>query len=100
MSDENKIYVGNLEYGVDEGVLKNLLESKNIQAKDVKVITDKYTGRSKGFGFVEFETADELQKAIEDLDGQDLNGRSLKVNKAMPPKPREFGQGGGNRPRY
>ena len=101
MSDENKIYVGNLEYGVDEGVLRNLLESKNIQAKEVKVITDKYTGRSKGFGFVEFETADELQKAIEALDGQDLNGRALKVNKARPPKPREFGQGGGgNRSRY
>ena len=100
MNDENKIYVGNLEYGVDESVLRSFLEGKGIQAKDVKVITDKYTGRSKGFGFVEVETEDELQKAIEALDGQDLNGRALKANKARPPKPREFGQGGGNRPRY
>ena len=101
MSDENKIYVGNLEYGVEEDTLRNLLESKDIKAKDIKVIKDKYTGRSKGFGFVEFDTDEELQKAIEALDGQDLNGRALKVNKARPPKPREFGQGGGgNRSRY
>ena len=70
---------------------------KGIQTKDVKVIKDKYTGRSKGFGFVEVETADELQKAIEALDGQDLNGRALKANKARPPK-QGFDQG--RRPRF
>ena len=99
MSDENKIYVGNLEYAVDEDVVKTFLEGKGLQAKELKVIKDKYTGRSKGFGFVEFETADELQKAIEALDGQDLNGRALKVNKAKPPRQDGFDQGGG-RPRF
>lgn len=99
MSDENKIYVGNLEYGVDDEVLKSFLEGKGLQSKDVKVIKDKYTGRSKGFGFVEFETADELQKAIEALDGQDLNGRALKVNKARPPRQQGFDRGG-ERPRF
>ncbi|NQT28069.1 MAG: RNA-binding protein [Candidatus Omnitrophica bacterium] len=86
MSEENKIYVGNLEYSVDDAALKSFIESKGLQTKDVKVISDKYTGRSKGFGFVAFETDQELQKAIEALDGQDLNGRDLKVNKARPPK--------------
>jgi len=97
MSEENKIYVGNLEYGVDEDVLKSFIDGKGLQAKDVKVIKDKYTGRSKGFGFVAFETDEELQKAIEALDGQDLNGRALKVNKASPPK-QGFDQG--RRPRF
>jgi len=86
MSEENKIYVGNLEYSVDEDVLKSFIDGKGLQAKDVKVIKDKYTGRSKGFGFVAFESDEELQKAVEALDGQDLNGRALKVNKARPPK--------------
>jgi len=86
MSEENKIYVCNLEYGVDEDVLKSFIDGKGLQTKEVKVIKDKYTGRSKGFGFVAFETDEELQKAIEALDGQDLNGRALKVNKARPPK--------------
>ncbi len=86
MSEENKIYVGNLEYGVDDDVLKSFIDGKGLQAKEVKVIKDKYTGRSKGFGFVAFETDEELQKAIEALDGQDLNGRALKVNKARPPR--------------
>ncbi len=86
MSEENKIYVGNLEYSVDEAALKSFIEGKGLQAKEVKVINDKYTGRSKGFGFVAFETDEELQKAIEALDGQDLSGRALKVNKARPPK--------------
>ncbi len=99
MSDENKIYVGNLEYGVDEATLRSFLESKDIKATDVKVIMDKYTGRSKGFGFVEVESAEVLQKAIEALDGQELNGRALKANKARPPRQQGFNQGGG-RPRF
>ena len=86
MSEENKIYVGNLDYGVDEDILKSFIDGKGLQPKDVKVIKDKYTDRSKGFGFVAFETDEELQKAVETLDGQDLKGRALKVNKARPPK--------------
>jgi len=86
MSEEHKAYVGNLEYGVDEDILKSFIDGKGIQSKEVKVIKDKYTGRSKGFGFVSFETDEELQKAVEALDGQELKDRALKVNKARPPK--------------
>jgi len=91
MSEENKIYVGNLDYGVDEDILKSFIDGKGFKPTDVKVIKDKYTDRSKGFGFVAFETDDELQKAVEALDGQDLKGRALKVNKARPPK-KDFDQ--------
>ncbi len=96
MEEEKKIYIGNLEYGVGEGELKALLEGKGLAAKEVTVIMDKYTGRSKGFGFAEFETAEDAQKAIDALNGQDMNGRALKVNKAQKRKPRnDFGTGGG-----
>jgi len=97
MEEEKKVYIGNLEYGVAEGDLARLLEEKGINAKEIKVIMDKYTGRSKGFGFAEFETEEEAQKAIDALNGQDLNGRTLKVNKAQKMKPRrdKFGGGGG-----
>lgn len=100
MEEEKKIYIGNLEYGVGENDLKALLDEKGVAAKEVTVIIDKYTGRSKGFGFAEFETADDAQKAIDALNGQDLNGRALKVNKAQKRKPRnDFGGGndGGGR---
>jgi len=88
MSAEFKMYVGNLEYGVDDATLKEFLDSKGIQSQDVKVIKDKYTQKSKGFGFVEFDSEDALSKAIESLNGQDLNGRALKVSKARPPEQR------------
>ena len=97
MEEEKKVYIGNLEYGVGENELKALLDEKGIAAKEVTVIIDKYTGRSKGFGFAEFETADDAQKAIDALNGQDLNGRALKVNKAQKRKPRsDFGGGSGS----
>ena len=89
MSDqENKIYVGNLDYDVTEDDIRDLLESKEVKVTDIKVIKDKYTGRSKGFGFVEVESDEILQKAIEALDGQSIKGRPVKANKARPPKPR------------
>ena len=98
MEEEKKVYIGNLEYGVGEGELKALLEEKGLTAKEVTVIMDKYTGRSKGFGFAEFETADDAQKAIDALNGQELNGRALKVNKAQKRKPRnDFGGGSSGR---
>ena len=62
------------------------------------VIKDKFSGRSKGFGFVEFATAEEAQKAIEQFNGQEIEGRSLVVNVARPPKPRDD-FGGGRRDR-
>ena len=86
--DKNKIYVGNLEYGVTSEELKTYLDEKGIVTLDVVVITDKYTGRSKGFGFAEVATDEEIDKAVEALDGQDMKGRKLKISKARKPKPR------------
>jgi RNA recognition motif-containing protein len=100
MEEEKKIYVGNLEYSVAEGDLARILEEKGINAKEITVIMDKYSGRSKGFGFIEFETEEDAQKAIDSLNGQELNRRTLKVSKAMKMKPRkEFGSGGYGRGR-
>jgi RNA recognition motif-containing protein len=88
MEEERKIYIGNLDYEVKEDDLKQLFEEKSIEAKEIKIVTDKFTGRSKGFGFAEFEKTEEAQSAIESLDGQDLKGRTLRVNKARKQRPR------------
>ena len=97
MEEQKKIYLGNLEYGVTESDLRNLLEEKGISVQEIKLISDKYTNRPKGFGFAEFATEEEAQKAIDALNGQELNGRTLKVSKAQKMKPRRdnFGSGGG-----
>ncbi|MCP4652022.1 MAG: RNA-binding protein [Candidatus Omnitrophica bacterium] len=89
MEEQKKIYMGNLEFGVTEDDIKKLLTEKGITPTAVRVITDKFTGRSKGFGFAEFDTEEETEKAIEALNGQDLNGRALQVNKARKMKPRD-----------
>jgi len=94
MEEEKKLYIGNLEYGVKGEDLKQFIEDKGIAVQDVRVITDKYSGRSKGFGFAEFETAELAQQAIDALNDQELNGRPLRVNKAQQRKPRsDFGGG-------
>ena len=101
--DVSKLYVGNLDFNTTEDELKSHFEQKGIQTKSITLIKDKYTGRAKGFGFVEVESEDVLQKAIEALDGQELNGRKLTVNKARPPRERSGGGGfggGGRRPRF
>ena len=77
------IYVGNLSYEVTEEDLKEAFEVFG-EVDTVKVIKDKYTGRSKGFGFVEMPAKAEAQSAIEGLNGKDLKGRSLNVNEARP----------------
>jgi len=104
MSQESKLYVGNLNFNTTEDELRSHFEQKGIQTKSITLISDKYTGRSKGFGFVEVESEEVLQKAIEALDGQELNGRKLTVNKAKPPRERSggsgFGGGGGRRSRF
>lgn len=88
MEEEKKIYVGNLEFGVTEDDLKKFLTEKGITAKEVKIITDKFSGRSKGFGFAEFETEEQAQQAIDALNGQEMNGRILRVSKAQKMRPR------------
>ncbi len=97
MQEEKKIYICNLEYGVTESDLKKVLEEKGISVESIRLISDKYTGRPKGFGFAEFASEEAANKAIEALNGMNLNGRALKVNKAEKMKPRRdnFGGGGG-----
>ena len=99
MEQASKLYVGNLDFNTTEDELRSHFEQKGIQPKSVTLIKDKYTGRAKGFGFVEVESEEVIQKAVEALDGQELNGRKLTVNKAKPPRERSggsgFGGGGG-----
>ncbi|MFC1534012.1 RNA recognition motif domain-containing protein [Thermodesulfobacteriota bacterium] len=93
------IYVGNLSYEVNEGDLKEAFEAFG-QVETVKVILDNYTGRSKGFGFVEMSNNSEAQSAIEALNDKELKGRALKVNMARPRtenRPSRGGFGGSRR---
>jgi len=88
------IYVGNLSYEVTEEDLKEAFAVFG-EVDTVKIIKDNYTGRSKGFGFVEMPAKSEAQSAIEGLNGKDLKGRNLNVNEA---RPRAEGRRGGSRP--
>ena len=83
------IYAGNLSYNIQEEELKQIF-SEYGEVVSVKIITDKYTGQGKGFGFVEMSNEAEASKAIEALNGTDVKGRSIKVNKARPPKERNY----------
>ena len=90
----NKLYVGGLPYSTTEDALEQLF-SEHGNVESAKVITDRDTGRSRGFGFVEMESAGEAQKAISALNGTDLDGRTLTVNEAKPRENRSGGGGGG-----
>ncbi len=94
MEQTNKLYVGNLDYNTTEDELKAFFIEKGIEPKTVTLIIDKYTGRAKGFGFVEVESDEILQQAVEALNGQELSGRKLTVNKAQPPRERNSRPGG------
>lgn len=96
MEEEKKIYIGNLEYGVTEDDLQKLLEEKELEVKEVKIIRDKFTGRSKGFGFAELETDEQVQKAIDTLDGHEIKDRKLTVNRARKMESRFDKRGGSN----
>ena len=87
---ENKLYVGNLEFSTTEDELKAFFEEKDIKSNSVSIIKDKYSGRSKGFGFVEVASSEDAEKAIQALDGQELKGRKLKVNRAKKPNRDRF----------
>jgi RNA recognition motif-containing protein len=90
----NNLYVGNLPFDATEDELRELFEAHG-EVVSAKVITDRETGRARGFGFVEMQNGADAQKAIQSLDGQDFKGRSMKVNEA---KPRENRSAGGRRP--
>ena len=93
-----KLYVGGLPYSVTEEQLKELFEPHGT-VESAKVVTDKYTDRSRGFGFVEMSTQQEAEKAIQALNGTELEGRSLTVNESRPREDRSGG-GGGSRNRW
>ena len=77
------IYVGNLSYDLSEGDLREAFEAFG-EVDSAKIITDRDTGRSKGFGFVEMPDQGKGESAIEGLNGQELSGRALRVNEARP----------------
>ncbi len=118
-----KVYVGNLPFSVDDEKLRELFSSYG-EIEESSVIKDKFSGRSKGFGFVTFKNDDEAKKAIEAMNEKEVESRALKVNEAKPldpdaPRPprrnfggnnrrggfgggqrRDFGNSGGNRRRF
>ena len=75
------IYVGNLHYEINEEFLKSVFEEYGV-VESAKIIIDKYSGKSKGFGFIEMPDENEGLKAVEALNGKDVKGRNLKVNQA------------------
>jgi len=89
-----KLYVGNLSYDISSSDLEAML-SEHGTVLSAEVISDRATGRSKGFGFVEMESDEQAQAAISALDGQQSGGRTLTVNEAKPRAPRTGGGGGG-----
>src|ERR1700733_15428094 len=92
-----KLYVGNLSYSATESSINDLF-SQIGTVDSVRLITDRDSGRSKGFGFVEMSTDEEAEKAISELNGKEIDGRALTVNEARPQEPRSGGGfGGGGR---
>jgi RNA recognition motif-containing protein len=95
----SKIYVGGLPYSTTEQQLSDLFAAHGSVAS-ARIITDKFTGQSRGFGFVEMTSDSEAQAAITALNGTELGGRTLTVNEARPQEPRSGGGGGGGRGGY
>ncbi|MBP1638433.1 MAG: RNA-binding protein [Bacteroidetes bacterium] len=96
------IYISHLSYGVDDNGLKEVFEAYG-QVDSAKVITDKFTGKSRGFGFVEMPDEAEANKAIEALNQSEVNGMTINVNIAKPREERprrEFSNNGGGRGGY
>ncbi len=89
-----KLYVGGLPYSVDDAQLNEMVQPFG-EIISAKVIQDKFSGKSKGFGFVEMANDNEAQAAIDSLNGKEIGGRSIKVNEARPMTPRSGGGGGG-----
>ena len=96
-----KIYVGNISFQTTESDLSDMFGQIG-QVESVQIITDRETGRPKGFGFVQMADDDAAEKAIAQLNGKEFGGRNLTVNEARPMQKRDFGDrgGGGGRRRY
>ena len=93
-----KLFVGGLSWNTNNDGLRDAFE-KFGAVEDVRVITDRDTGRSRGFGFVTFGDDESAMKAMSEMDGTELDGRSIKVNEAQE-KPRNGGGGGGGQRRW
>ena len=91
-----KLYVGGLSFDTTDESLRAFFEQVG-NVESASVVTDRFSGRSKGFGFVEMATAAEARKAIGDLTGKTLDGRTITVDEARPPQQRGGGGGGGGR---
>jgi len=83
----NKLYIGNISYNTTDDSLKEAF-SQFGSVESAVIITDKFSGRSKGFGFVEFSTEEEAGKAIKEMDGQEMDGRAIRVSEARPQEDR------------
>lgn len=94
-----KIYIGNLPFSFDDAKLKELFS--NYEVEEANIISNKFNGRSKGFGFVTINDDESAKKAVEELNGKEIEGRELKVSEAKPfnpdenPRPRRNFNGGG-----
>lgn len=98
--EKNKLFVGNLAYTVDEEALLNLfstveLEGEKVEVLEAKIISDKFSGRSKGFGFVTLKTPEMAEAAIEALNNKEFEGRQIFVNVARPMEKRDNNRSGG-----
>lgn len=98
MDQKTNLFVGSLAYATTDDTLKEFFE-QIAPVASARVITDRESGRSKGFGFVEFEDAANNQKAVDELNGKELDGRAITVSIARPKedRPRRDGNGGGYR---
>jgi len=101
-----KLYVGGLSYSLTDDKLRELFEAVG-KVESSQVIVDRFSNQSKGFGFVEMSTEEEAQKAIKELNGQEISGRPIMVNPARPQEERPQSAGGSSkkftnnrRPRY
>ena len=93
-----RLYVGNLPFSVEESELRSLFEQNSRTVEEVKLISDRETGRPRGFGFVEMGSSQDADSAIRELNGYELGGRTLTVNEARERSAR--GGGGGGRGGY
>jgi len=89
-----RLFVGNLPFSAEEQQIRELFERNDLVVEDVKLITDRDTGRPRGFGFVEMGSSEDADKAITALNGYEMDGRQLNVNEA---RERSGGGGGGGR---
>jgi len=92
----NKLFVGGLAWATDDNGLRQAFESFG-EVTDAKVIQDRETGRSRGFGFVTFQNESDASSALESMNGNELDGRTINVNVARERTPRRDGGGGGGR---